>query len=341
MTDGDFEPGTEAQRRDLSRRLHAWGSIAVDRLRTAGLEGVAPMVEPSGGRLLFANEPGAVLALVIEPEHVRAGIEVPKGEARAIRAVLADAARALELIDALEALPEQFVVGLAPDAQLQAPRCTTDDVRGLLDQVEREPGSLWIGWSVPRAVVTAHATLLDEQLEDALVALARVFLLFLTPGTRFEPRPQRGRGGSHRKRAARSEDERDRKKPRRLPDEGREHRPFRGKDPRDPETDREGEGSPGAAEARAPLRLVPRRFASRAKADTRHSVERGARVRVLEGPFSGKVGVVHELDGKGGARVMLGLLAVRLDVKNLAAEGEGRRRPVLSTSHRKPLPVRS
>jgi len=71
------------------------------------------------------------------------------------------------------------------------------------------------------------------------------------------------------------------------------------------------------------------------------SIERGARVRVLGGAFSGKVGVVHDLDGKGGARVMLGLLAVRLEVKNLTAHVDGRRRPVLSTSHRKPVPVRS
>src|SRR5208282_1812265 len=47
------------------------------------------------------------------------------------------------------------------------------------------------------------------------------------------------------------------------------------------------------------------------------SFERGARVSVLKGPFAGKVGVVQELDGKGGARVMLGLLPVRLDLKNL------------------------
>jgi hypothetical protein len=62
---------------------------------------------------------------------------------------------------------------------------------------------------------------------------------------------------------------------------------------------------------------------------------------VLKGPFSGKVGLVSELDGKGGARVMLGLLAVRLNVENLMAMVEGGRRPVLSTSHRKPAPVRS
>ena len=69
-------------------------------------------------------------------------------------------------------------------------------------------------------------------------------------------------------------------------------------------------------------------------------VEKGTRVRVLAGPFVGKVGVVQELDGKGGARVMLGLLATRLDVKDLIASAEGRERPGLSTSHRKPLSAR-
>jgi transcription antitermination factor NusG len=71
------------------------------------------------------------------------------------------------------------------------------------------------------------------------------------------------------------------------------------------------------------------------------AIDKGARVRVLDGPFAGKVGVVHELDGKGGARVMLGLLAVRLAVKDLALSVERRSRPLLSSSHRKPVPVRS
>jgi transcription antitermination factor NusG len=62
---------------------------------------------------------------------------------------------------------------------------------------------------------------------------------------------------------------------------------------------------------------------------------------VLEGPFAGKVGVVQELDAKGVARVMLGLLAVRLPVKDLVSLIEGRARPLLSSSHRKPVPVRS
>jgi len=72
-----------------------------------------------------------------------------------------------------------------------------------------------------------------------------------------------------------------------------------------------------------------------ANVDTKAVVDRGSRVQVLAGTFLGKVGVVQELDGKGGARVMLGLLAAHLDVKDLAVATA--RRPVLGSSHRRPI----
>jgi len=37
---------------------------------------------------------------------------------------------------------------------------------------------------------------------------------------------------------------------------------------------------------------------------------------------------------------MLGLLATRLDVKDLVVSAEGRERPSLSSSHRRPIPGR-
>ncbi|MEO8874254.1 MAG: KOW motif-containing protein [Polyangiaceae bacterium] len=72
-----------------------------------------------------------------------------------------------------------------------------------------------------------------------------------------------------------------------------------------------------------------------ANVDTKTVVDRGSRVQVLAGPFLGKLGIVQELDGKGGARVMLGLLAAHLDVKDLAVTSA--RRPVLGSSHRRPV----
>jgi hypothetical protein len=51
------------------------------------------------------------------------------------------------------------------------------------------------------------------------------------------------------------------------------------------------------------------------------------------------VGVVEELDGKGRARVRLGLLAAMLDLKDLVASAEGAR-PLLASSHRRPRATR-
>jgi KOW motif len=60
----------------------------------------------------------------------------------------------------------------------------------------------------------------------------------------------------------------------------------------------------------------------------------GAKVRVLGGPFAGRVGVISELDGRGGARVTLGLLSARVLLENL---GPARDivRPSLQSSHRR------
>jgi hypothetical protein len=63
--------------------------------------------------------------------------------------------------------------------------------------------------------------------------------------------------------------------------------------------------------------------------------EKGARVRVLRGAFAGKVGTVGELDGRGGARVLLGLLSTRVDLDALAPAVAGRPSLHLHSSHRR------
>jgi hypothetical protein len=380
----DLAHGGVADASDLGRRMNAWGRIAAERLRAAGLEAVLhetpeAATDPGWRRVLFAADERGALELRVGPGGVMAGFALPPAQARAVRAELSNPERALELATALEALPEQFVAGVDGDETMRpAPRCATDDVRALLDRAEREGHPLWIGWTVARDVAVQHSALLDEQLEDALVALVRVFALLTGGADAPAAAPRTGHGEWSRRDATRSDEERGRGKKR-----AREAAPRHARDDRDrvggldadglvggrpaadAESEREGanfpagngrankvskEGSqrPGevpshhGAARRRPVALSgkgPNRGGARSRPGA--SIERGTRVRVLEGPFSGKVGTVHELDGKGGARVMLGLLAVRFDVANLAVHEEGRRRPVLGTSHRKPVPVRS
>src|SRR5689334_15060970 len=65
------------------------------------------------------------------------------------------------------------------------------------------------------------------------------------------------------------------------------------------------------------------------------SLDVGAKVRVLGGPFAGRVGIVSELDAKEGARVTFGLLSARVLLENLRlAPATGR--PALKSSHHKP-----
>jgi hypothetical protein len=362
----DFAPRTDALREDLLRRMRAWASPVVARLLGAGLAVAAQAMDgPDAQCLVFSGEARMVLALSVDAERVRAGLDVPAARARGVRLALSSPERALEVGTALEALPEQFEVAVEGGAPpLPAPQCTVDDLRSMLDRAAQENKPLWIGWTVPRDVAVQHSSLLDEQLTDSLVVLARVLTLLSGAVDDAHAAAAAGRSTDRKKRGSRrAEDDGDRTK--RSPrdtsahpadkDRARERhaRPSIG-------SDRDADG--GDAEADPPgarptlgrplprfgargLRseIGPKSDAERSRASRRRHdvVERGAHVRVLDGPFAGKVGVVQELDGRGGARVMMGLLAVRIDMTNLEVHAEGRRRPVLSTSHRKPIPARS
>jgi hypothetical protein len=290
-----------------------------------------------------AGVPGVHLVLALEPRGIEVALEVPVGELRAVRGRLADPERALELTAALEALPEQFTMSVSGEgAPLAASRATVDDARALLDRAEAQRRSFSVGWSVSRDVALEHAAVLDEQLEDAIVALGSTFALLADGGPAAPSagaRPARDadaarrsveeerQGGKRRGRALHRERERDRERePDAEPEPVREREPA-AKLPR----------VLGNKLLRAGLRRRP--AGESRPADDK--IDKGSRVRVLEGPFAGKTGVVQDLDGKGGARVMLGLLAVRLAVADLAVPVESRNRPLLSSSHRKPVPVRS
>jgi hypothetical protein len=92
----------------------------------------------------------------------------------------------------------------------------------------------------------------------------------------------------------------------------------------------------GGAETASPARVSGQTAPTMPSTPAPATLEKGARVRVLRGAFADKVGVVNELDGRGGARVMLGLLSTRIDTADLVVVPDARERPALHSSHRKP-----
>lgn len=317
----------------------------MERLADLGLDVDACAVDARRAASVRAGfAPDGRLALTLEADRIEVALELGAADLRAIRTLLADPGRALELTAALEALPEQFTMGPLGDA-VAAPAsfASSDTLRVLLDELERGDREMWIGWSLPREIASAHTEGLDDQLEDAVVALGEVLALLSrapqAPASRprHERKDDRGRPDDDKqgtKRRARA----------RTRDRDRDH----GSDG-DGELDAEPpESAPEAAHgkllrssARPRLRAGLRRRPDGASVDPRAPVDKGARVRVLGGAFAGKVGIVQDLDGKGGARVMLGLLAVRVDAKDLVAVTDAPQRVRLSSSHRRPVPVRS
>jgi hypothetical protein len=325
--------------------MKAWGEGVVQRLHALGLpvDGCTADEE----RVVFVPD-GRLTLSFDASRHVEVALQLPPRDLPALRARLADADRALELTTVIEALPEQFEAGAAGDGpRIQASGVTADELRALLERVEQQGQALWLGWRVSRAAAVAHAALLDDLLEDALVALGGLLaLLAWTPALASLPRSVHA---DRRDRARHDEDSRAARGKHRA--RARVRNPRDGDPEGEPEAERESEVDsavsparlPRAANAGVPLRPGPRRrplAPSLAAVDPRVPIDKGVRVRILEGPFAGKVGLVQKLDGRGGARVMLGLLAVRLDVKDVVACAEGRGRPLLSSSHRKPLPAR-
>jgi hypothetical protein len=66
-----------------------------------------------------------------------------------------------------------------------------------------------------------------------------------------------------------------------------------------------------------PKRPAPKRR----EPETPQPVREGHRARVSKGPLAGQVGVVQEVDSKGTARIMVGLLATRMPVEELIGLG--------------------
>ena len=208
----------------------------------------------------------------------------------------------------LAALPEQFFVRRASQ-DLRAPTADRQALQHAIDLARAERSCVRIGWRVPRNLVLSHAPVLDEQLLDALRALV------LVEGA-IAGRTPRPSALAHRVPASLAT--------------------------------RARLASSGSTRLRMGGTLGRPRIGVATERNGPASIDRGTRVRVLAGPFEGKVGVVQALDDRG-ARVLFGLLATRVDLADLAPahvaarQGVGaasagsparRPRPAIATSHR-------
>jgi hypothetical protein len=368
VTGSDEHPSLRNGRRVDCQRVFFWrdaaGRAQIEHLIDSKRSLASAIGDPA------PHQKHAFLGLRVDSAQLEVSVEVhPEAwvDTGNLRARLADPVRTLELTSALEALPEQFAAGLSGDAErASAQKLTSEALRALLDRGAQEGRAVWIGWSVPRDVAVTHSAVLDDQLEDAIVALGPIYKLIawapdndlIVLGRAVEEAKAHAARAHEEAVKDRADWEARRAREGRRPREHDSERPAHphahsSSGPRrrssapaaaSPAPDAEKKPAPLPALTRrekAPLRAVPRRGSMVTEVDPGAPIEKGTRVQVLAGPFVGKVGTVQELDGKGAARVMLGLLATRLEVKDLIAAAEGKDRPALASSHRKPLPARS
>lgn len=341
-------------------------------VRDAYARGVVPRTEPE----LDPLRAHPYLALTIDSVHVAVSLEVcPEAEAdvKNARARIGDPTALLELMALLEWMPEQFAIGVVGVPSFpRAKEASADDIRALLEDSHRSRRALWIGWSVNREIALAHAGELEEMLADALVALAQVYKLLawapdndlIAAGRRgawrarragVEERRERGREERRARRKGRKGSRsgpvrkegsrREREDARRISAAERDASPAsRGDEVREPELPEKAKEPPHARALPARRPILPTSLRARGGAasddvDPSLPVEKGARVRVLAGPFANRLGVVQEIDPKHRARVRLGLLVAMIDMKDLAASAEPAR-PMLASSHRRPRGAR-
>ncbi|MBI5531976.1 MAG: hypothetical protein HY898_04625 [Deltaproteobacteria bacterium] len=322
----------------------------------------------------------AFLALRIDHESVEVCVQLHPNawvDFETLRARLSDEPRARQVVEAIQDMPEQFSLGADRSSLVACSSIARASMLELLSQCATSASALWIGWRVPRAVAIEHTELLDEQLADALIALAPVYQQIAwshgddpahiadklaemredlsRAAAEHAARTERDRAEADRQRRETTEKSRERTRERVdygaarprptlgnlfKPDSAaaapKPQRPV--SSPRPPSGSQRVPLRHPAEEPRRPPapRAVPRQPEH---PDHAEPIEKGSKVKVLSGAFAGKVGVVNELDARGGARILLGLLSTRVALEDLAVVTDQRDRPALQTSHRRPMPT--
>ncbi len=120
----------------------------------------------------------AFLALLLDALHVEVSTQVhPRAwvDFDTVKARSEKTPTASLLMDKIRNRPEPFAVGVVGQPTSPCEKISGADLLSLLEQAQQTAQALWIGWAIPRDVALENAAMLDEQLQDALVALAPVY----------------------------------------------------------------------------------------------------------------------------------------------------------------------
>lgn len=298
----------------------------------------------------------AFLAIHLDADGVDIGFRVNGrawADARNLSARVTTAEGLEALVKALSALPEGFTVGVTGEAQLSVSELTGERVRTTVDALSDER---W--WAVTRRVTKAVAVgegdAITEKLIEGFVALLPVYHLVAWSESNDLVSIARSIDAAHARREAnvqalaeaeavwQSQNETEIARRRevaqseaqaRSGDRDRGHeaprtRPSAEVPPRGiakhAESVSRGEET-RRSERRVESRQVPRVPGEGAEAPVkavRSALAVGDRVKVQSGPFSGRSGVITELDERG-VRVSFGLLSTRIAMAELQADGAG------------------
>lgn len=159
------------QREALRVRLVAWGHRVAPRLSALGIAVDVEIGEEPDAEVLrlIARGDDASFALSVAAGGVEVGLDLAP--------IHVEGVAERHLLASLESLPEPFCVRAAGGREVEP---------GDADLAALAAGRTWIGWHVPRALAIAHSELLDDQLEDTIVALGGV-LAVVSPRGRATP----------------------------------------------------------------------------------------------------------------------------------------------------------
>lgn len=284
----------------------------------------------------------AFLALHVDHEGVEVSLRVHGDawvDARNLRARCASAEGRAALVEAIRALPEDFVLGVTDAARMPVREVTDATLDGAL-AAWSQPTQWWsVGWPLPRAVVLDQGGALEDPILAAFRALVPIYRLvawsrdndlIAVDGDLAQANAERA---AHAQQAAARDSawqaQHDAEIARRrdvAASETRERlaaldRPRPAFVRPAPAAAPEPRPAPKPAAPRpAPVAATPTPApaAAPAPANPEAALLPGARVKVKSGPFAGKVGAIVERDVRG-AKVSFGLLAARVGLGDLEA----------------------